>query len=86
MFKVQENTENVSSKVLKTKNGRTVLSWKCAVCTSKKSRLMKEQETKRVLSSLGLKTTLHKIPLFGGILFCFNSCYYNRIKRKIVSL
>ena len=69
MFKVQKNTENVDSKVLKTKNGRTVLSSKCAVCSSKKSTLMKEQETKGVLSSLGIKTPLSKIPLFGDILF-----------------
>ena len=55
--------------MLKTKNGRTVLSSKCAVCSSKKSTLMKEQETKGVLSSLGIKTPLSKIPLFGDILF-----------------
>ena len=52
MFKVQKNAENMDSKVLKTKNGRTLLSSKCAVCSSKKSRLMKEQEAKGVLSSL----------------------------------
>ena len=69
MFKVQKNAENMDSKVLKTKNGRTLLSSKCAVCSSKKSRLMKEQETKGVLSSLGIKTPLSKIPLFGDILF-----------------
>ena len=69
MFKVQKNAENMDSKVLKTKNGRTLLSSKCAVCSSKKSRLMKEQEAKGVLSSLGIKTPLSKIPLFGDILF-----------------
>ena len=30
---------------------------------------MKEQEPKGILSSLGLKTPLSKIPLFGDILF-----------------
>ena len=35
----------------------------------KKSRLMKEQETKGILSSVGLKTPLSKIPLLGDILF-----------------
>ena len=59
----------MDSKVLKTKNGRTLLSSKCAVCSSKKLRLMKEQEAKGVLSSLGIKTPLSKIPLFGDILF-----------------
>ena len=42
---------------------------KCATCGSKKSRFMKEQEAKGILSSLGLKTTLSKIPLLGDILF-----------------
>ena len=36
---------------------------KCAICGSKKSRFMKEQEEKGILSSLGLKTPLSKIPL-----------------------
>ena len=35
---------------------------KYAICGSKKSRFMKEQETKGILSSLGLKTPLSKIP------------------------
>ena len=30
---------------------------------------MKEQEAKKVLSSIGLKKTFSKIPLFGDILF-----------------
>ena len=39
-------TKNVDSKVLKTKNGKTILVSKCAVCNSKQSRFMKEQEAK----------------------------------------
>ena len=35
---------NIDAKMLKTKNGRLMLSLKCAVCGSKKSRFMKEQE------------------------------------------
>ena len=42
LSKVQKNTENVHWNVLKTKNGRTMLSSKCAVYGSKKSRFMKE--------------------------------------------
>ena len=45
-----------------------MLSSKCAVCSSKKLRFMKEQEAKEILSSLGLKIPLSKIPLFGDIL------------------
>ena len=61
-LKCNKNTEDVDSKMLKTKNVRTMLSSKCAVCDNKKSRFMKEQEAKRILSSLGLKTQLIKIP------------------------
>ena len=41
---------------------------KCAVCSSKKSRFIKEQAAKGLLSSLGIKTPLSKIPLL-NVLF-----------------
>ena len=56
--------------MLKTKNGKPLLS-KCAVCGSKKSRFMEEQEAKGLLNSLGLKTPLSNSPLLGKILFQF---------------
>ena len=68
---MQEKYRKCNLKVLKTKNGRTMLLSKCAVCSSKKSRFMKEKEAKGILSSLGLKTPLSKILLFGDILFQF---------------
>ena len=46
-----------------------MLSSKCAVCGSKKSKFLKEQEAKRLLSSLGLKAPLSKVLLLGDILF-----------------
>ena len=49
--------------MLKTKNGRTMLSSKCAICGSKKSRFMKEQEAKGFLSNIS------KIPILGDVLF-----------------
>ena len=55
--------------MLKTKNGRLMLSSKYSVSGSKKSRFMKEQEAKRLLRNLRIKTPLNKIPLFGDILF-----------------
>ena len=42
---------------------------KCVVCGSKKSRFIKKQEANGILSNLGLKTPLSKIPLLGDILF-----------------
>ena len=41
----------------------------CAICGSKKSKFIKEQEVKGLLSNLGLKTPLNKIPVLGDILF-----------------
>ena len=58
-LKSKKDTKNVDSKMLKTKNGKPILSSKCAICGSKKSRFTKEQETKGLLS---LRTPLSKIP------------------------
>ena len=55
--------------MLETKNGRLMLSSKFALYSGKKLRFIKEQEqeTKRSLSNLGLKTPLNKTPLLGII-------------------
>ena len=66
---MQNNTKDVDSKLLKTKNGKAMFLSKCAVCSSKKSRFMKKQDAKGILSCLGLKTPLSKIQLLGDILF-----------------
>ena len=42
---------------------------KCAVCGIKKSKFIKEQESSGLLSDLGIKTPLSKIPIVGPILF-----------------
>ena len=65
----KKNTKNIASKILEAKNGRLMLSSKCAICGSKKSKFMKNQEAKGLLSNLGLKTLLNKTPLLGDILF-----------------
>ena len=41
----------------------------CAICDSKKSKFIKEQQTKGLLSNLGFKTPLNKIPVLRDILF-----------------
>ena len=40
---------------------------KCAICGSKKSKFIKEQQG--LLSSLGIRTPLNKIPILAYILF-----------------
>ena len=57
------------SKIIKTKNGTTILLTRCAVCNSKKSNFLKEQEEKGSLRSLGIKVSLNKLSLLGKILF-----------------
>ena len=51
------------------KNRRIMFLSKCSVCDSKKSNFMKGQEASGLLSSLGIKTPLSKIPLVGSLLF-----------------
>ena len=68
-LKCRKNTENKNSKVVKAKKGSIKLSSKCAICDSKKSRYIKDQEASGLLSDFGLKTALSKIPLLGDILF-----------------
>ena len=41
---------------------------KCSICGSKKSKFVKEEEAKDLLSNLGIKTPLSKIPLL-NVLF-----------------
>ena len=63
-LKCRKNTESKNLKVVKTKKtGRIMLLSKCAVCDIKKSKFIKEQEASGLLSSLGIKTPLCKLPL-----------------------
>ena len=68
-LKCRKKTESKNPKPIKAKNGRMTLLSNCAICSSKKSRLIKEQEASMLLSSLGIKTSLSKIPLEGPLLF-----------------
>ena len=68
-LKSKRNTEKKECKMIKTKNGRVILSSKCAICGSKKSRFMKEQEAKGLLTNFGIRIPLSKIPLLGDLLF-----------------
>ena len=42
---------------------------KCAICGSKKSRFIKDQEGKGLLISLGVRTPSSKVPILDDILF-----------------
>ena len=64
----RKNTENMDPTVSASSNGRVMILQKCAICSSKKSRFIKNQEAKGLLSKLGIKTPLSKIPILSDIL------------------
>ena len=66
--KCKKDTENIDPKIFKTKYNRLFMQSKCSVCKNKKSRFVKEQEAKGLLSNLGINTLLSKIPLL-NVLF-----------------
>ena len=53
----RKNTDNVNSKMTKTRNGTLQLKSQCSICRNKKSTFEKE-----ILSFLGIKTPLSKMP------------------------
>ena len=67
-LKCKTNTDNIDPKMFRTKNNRLIMQSKCSVCENKKSRFVKEQDAKGLLSNLGIKTPLSKIPLL-NVLF-----------------
>ena len=67
-LKCRKDTENINPRVSNTSNGKTMLLSKFAICGSKKSRFIKNQEKKGLLSNLGLRTPLNKGPILGDIL------------------
>ena len=68
-LRCRKDTENINPRVSNISNGRTMILSKCAICGSKKSRFIKNQEAKGLLSNLGIKTPLSKVPILGDILF-----------------
>ena len=67
-LKCKKNTESINPRVSGTSNGRTMILSNYAICGSKKSKFFKNQEAKGLLSSLGIRTPLSKIPLLGDVL------------------
>ena len=67
-LKCKKDTENIDPKMFKTKNNRLIMQSKCSVCKNKKSRFVKEQDAKGLLSDLRIITSFSKIPLL-NVLF-----------------
>ena len=61
-------TKNNNPKVVRNRQNMLMMQSNCAICNSKKFRLIKEQQAIGILSNLGIKTPLSKVPLL-NILF-----------------
>ena len=57
-IKCKKDIENIVPKIVRTKNNRLLMQTECSDCRNKKSRFVKEQEAKGLLSNLGIKTPL----------------------------
>ena len=67
-LKCKRHTKNINPQVSSTSNSKFILS-KCAISGSRKSKFINKQEVKELLSNLGIKKTLSKIPVLSDILF-----------------
>ena len=63
--KKKKNTESINVVISKTSNGRIMILSKCALCNNKKSKFIKKQEAKGLLTNLVIGT----IPILGDVLF-----------------
>ena len=55
-LKCAEDAKSISTQVSKAINVGTIILSKCAVCGDKKSKFIKKQEAKGLLSNLGIRT------------------------------
>ena len=68
-LKCKKHTKNIDPQVSSTSNGKLMILSKSAICNNKKSKFINKQEAKELLSNLGVKTPLSKVPILGDILF-----------------
>ena len=68
-LKCRKNTENIDPKISSSSNGKAMILSKCAICGSKRTRFIKNQEAQGLLSNLGVRALLRKGPAMGNILF-----------------
>ena len=60
-------TENINPKIVRNGPNRLMIQSNCTVCNSKKSRFIKERKSMGILSNLGIKTPLSKVPLLNAL-------------------
>ena len=67
----KKDTGNKNSKVFKTKNGRIILRSICPECNNKKFRFISKNKGSGLLSNLGTKTPLSRVPLLNVLFLKF---------------
>ena len=68
-LKCKKHTQSNDPIIAKTSYGKIMMLSRSDIFGSKKSKSIKKQEASGILSSLGLKTPLSKIPILGDVLF-----------------
>ena len=68
-LKCRKYTKKINPLVSSTSNDKLMILSKCAICGSKKSKFIKKQDAKGLLSKLGIKTPFSKLPILGDISF-----------------
>ena len=61
-------TKSINPKIVRNRPNRSMIQSNCEVCGNKKSRFIKDHQAMGLLSNLGIKTPLNKVPLL-NILF-----------------
>ena len=64
----RKHTKNKNPKINRNRQNRLMIQSNCANCGITKSRFIKERQAMGILSNLGIKTPLSKVPLL-NILF-----------------
>ena len=64
----RDYTKSINPKIVRNRQNRLMIQSNCAICGSKKSTFIKGQQVMGILSNLGIKTPLSKVPLL-NILF-----------------
>ena len=69
LLKCKKYAKNINPQVSSTSNGKMMILSKWVICDSKKSKFINQQEAKRLLSKLGIKTPFSKLPILGVFYF-----------------
>ena len=64
----RKHTKSINPKIVRNRQNRLMIQSNCGTCGSKKSRFIKEHKAMGLLSNLGIRTPLSKVPLL-NVLF-----------------